>query len=112
MQLGQLFQNLIGNAIKYRGSEPPRVEVIAQRNDAGWQFAVQDDGIRLDTQYADKIFEVFQRLHQRDTYPRTGIGLAVAKKIVERHGGRIWVESVPGRGATFFCAVAEARRQA
>jgi PAS domain S-box-containing protein len=100
-QLMQLFQNLIGNGIKFHSDQPPRVHVSAAREDGGWRFAVRDNGIGLDTKYADRIFLIFQRLHTRDEYPGTGIGLAVCKKIVERHGGRIWVESAVGKGATF-----------
>lgn len=101
-QLGQVFQNLIGNAIKFRGQEPPWVHISAKRKDAEWRFAIRDNGIGIDPQYADRIFVVFQRLHDREAYPGTGIGLAICKKIIERHGGRIWVESQLGKGATFY----------
>lgn len=101
-QLGQLFQNLIGNAIKFRGEEPPRVHVSAELRSNEWRFSVLDNGIGLDPQYAERIFVIFQRLHNREEYPGTGIGLALCKKIVERHGGRIWVESPVGRGAIFY----------
>jgi light-regulated signal transduction histidine kinase (bacteriophytochrome) len=100
-QLYSLFLNLIGNALKYHGQEAPRVSVSAVRDDAYWLFTVKDNGIGLDEQYADRIFVLFQRLHTRDEYAGTGIGLAICKKIVERHGGRIWVESAPGHGSTF-----------
>jgi PAS domain S-box-containing protein len=100
-QLSQIFQNLIGNAIKFRADEPPRIHVGAETRDQVWVFTVKDNGIGLDTQYADRIFMMFQRLHNKAEYPGTGIGLAIVKKIVERHGGRIWVESEPGKGATF-----------
>jgi len=101
-QLVQVFQNLIGNAVKFRDSQPPRVHVAAEQRPSDWLFSVQDNGIGIDPQYAQRIFEVFQRLHNRTEYPGSGIGLAVAKKIVERHGGLIWVESQPHQGATFF----------
>ena len=101
-QLTQLFQNLIGNAIKFRGDQPPRVHLSAIRKDHEWVFAVRDNGIGIDPQYADRVFVIFQRLHTPADYPGTGIGLALCKKIVERHGGRIWVDSYPGQGATFY----------
>jgi two-component system, chemotaxis family, sensor kinase Cph1 len=101
-QLTQLFQNLISNAIKFRGDQPPRVHLSAARNENEWVFAVRDNGIGVDPEYADRIFVIFQRLHTSADYPGTGIGLALCKKIVERHGGRIWVDSHPGQGATFY----------
>jgi PAS domain S-box-containing protein len=101
-QIGQLLQNLIGNALKFRNQEPPHVQVSSKRNGKEWIFSVRDNGIGIDSQYAERIFVIFQRLHRREEYPGTGIGLAVCKKIVERHGGRIWVESNPEKGATFY----------
>jgi PAS domain S-box-containing protein len=101
-QIGQLLQNLIGNAIKFCNQEPPLVHVSSKRNGKGWIFSVRDNGIGIDPQYAERIFVIFQRLHKREDYQGTGIGLAVCKKIVERHGGRIWVESEPEKGATFY----------
>jgi signal transduction histidine kinase len=101
-QLMQLFQNLIGNAIKFRGSESPRIHVSAGRNGNGWTFSVRDNGIGIAPEYAKRIFILFQRLHSREKYAGTGIGLAICQKIVERHGGHIWVESELGRGATFY----------
>jgi len=101
-QLVQLFQNLLSNAIKFRGPEAPRIQVGAHPEGAEWVFPVCDNGIGLDPKFAERIFVIFQRLHQRDSYPGTGIGLAICKRIVQRHGGRIWVESMPGEGATFY----------
>jgi signal transduction histidine kinase len=101
-QLGQLFQNLIGNAIKFQGNEAPRIHVSASRNGNGWTFSVRDNGMGIAPEYAERIFIIFQRLHNRKEYPGTGIGLAICKKIVEWHGGRIWVESEVGKGATFY----------
>ncbi len=105
-QLTQIFQNLVGNAMKFRGPEAPRIHVSAQTRDEVWVFTVQDNGIGLDPQYADRIFMMFQRLHNKAEYPGTGIGLAIVKKIVERHGGRIWVDSEPGKGSTFGFTIA------
>jgi len=100
-QMTQLFQNLIGNALKFHGEEAPKVEISAARKGNDWIFSVKDNGIGIDPQYKDRIFEIFQRLHTREEYSGTGIGLAIAKKIVERHGGRIWVDGEPGKGTTF-----------
>ena len=105
-QLVQLLQNLIGNAIKFHGEEPPQIHVIAKRDGAGWKLGVRDNGIGIDPQYFERIFVIFQRLHAREDYPGTGIGLAICKKIVERHGGRIWVESAPKAGSTIWFTLA------
>jgi PAS domain S-box-containing protein len=104
-RLGQVVQNLIGNALKFCGPTAPRVHVSARRGEGHWEFSVRDNGIGIDPAQTGRVFEVFQRLHARDEYPGTGIGLAICKKIVEQHGGRIWVESEPGTGATFFFAL-------
>ena len=100
-QLCQLLQNLIGNALKFCSEQPPQIHIDAEREGEYWHFRVRDNGIGLDPQYAERIFVIFQRLHGRQQYSGTGIGLAICKKIVERAGGRIWVESRPGQGATF-----------
>ncbi len=105
VQLQQVFQNLISNAIKFRRKSPPRVHLSAVQKGREWIFSVQDHGIGIDSQYKERIFVIFQRLHTVGKYPGTGIGLAICKKIVERHGGRIWLESQPGQGTTFYFSI-------
>ena len=111
MQLTQLFQNLIGNGIKYQNPGIPRVHVSAVRNGGGkWTFSVKDNGLGIAPQYFERIFDMFQRLHKREEFAGTGIGLAICKKIVDRHGGAISVASEPGHGSTFSFALAESER--
>jgi PAS domain S-box-containing protein len=104
-QLQQLFQNLIGNAIRYRSSNPSRIHVAAERQEEKWLFSVQDNGIGIEPEYREQIFGLFKRLHSAAEYPGTGMGLAICQRIVERAGGRIWVESERGSGATFFFTI-------
>jgi light-regulated signal transduction histidine kinase (bacteriophytochrome) len=101
-QMEQLLQNLLGNAIRYRSERPLKIHVDASRTDASWRFSVTDNGIGIDPQYTEQIFGVFKRLHSFTEYPGTGMGLAICQRIVQRAGGRIWVESELGEGSTFF----------
>jgi PAS domain S-box-containing protein len=102
MQLNTLLQNLISNALKFKGEKPPRIHISSKKQAHEWIICVRDNGIGIDPQFAERIFLIFQRLHRRDEYTGTGIGLAICKKVVERHGGHIWVESAPGEGAAFY----------
>lgn len=111
LRLSVVFKNLIGNALKYRGSEPPRIHIGVTRLGDAWQFTVQDNGIGIDQKYWDSIFAMFKRLHGEE-YTGTGIGLALCKKIIENHGGQIWVHSEPGRGSTFYFTLPIARAAA
>jgi light-regulated signal transduction histidine kinase (bacteriophytochrome) len=104
-QMQQVIQNLISNAVKFHGHERPMVHISAKEGKKEWTFCVKDNGIGLNEEYAERIFQMFQRLHNQDQYPGTGVGLAIVKKIVERHGGRIWVESEEGTGAAFFFTI-------
>jgi light-regulated signal transduction histidine kinase (bacteriophytochrome) len=103
----QLLLNLIGNALKYRGADPPRVHVSAERKGTEWQFAVQDNGIGIESRHHEQIFEIFKRLQGQREYPGSGIGLAVCRRVAHRHRGRIWVESEPGRGSVFYFTIFE-----
>lgn len=105
-QLVQLMLNLIGNGLKYRGADPPRVHVSAERKGTEWTFAVRDNGIGIAPKHHERIFEIFKRLHDQQEYPGTGIGLAVCRRVVHRHGGKIWVESAPDKGSVFFFTIA------
>ena len=112
-QLAQVFQNLVGNAIKFRGSEPPLIRVSAELKGKQWVFSVADNGIGIAPEHAESVFAIFRRLHTRAEYPGDGIGLSICKKIIEQHGGRIWVESELGQGSTFeFTLPVKARTQA
>jgi PAS domain S-box-containing protein len=109
-QLEQLLQNIIGNAIHYRSEAAPRIHIEAEPDEGAWRFSIQDNGIGIAAEYKEKIFGMFKRLHTAADYPGTGMGLAICQRIVERVGGRIWVDSQPGTGSTFFFTLPAARR--
>lgn len=106
-QLVQLLLNLVGNAIKYRSAASPEIHVTVQDTGDAWQFAVRDNGIGIAPRHQQQVFEIFKRLHDQKTYPGTGIGLAICRRVVDRHGGKLWVESTPGEGSTFFFTIAK-----
>ena len=111
-QITKMFQNLIGNAIKFnKPGVAPEVHISAKQDKNNWIFSVSDNGIGINQQYADRIFKIFQRLHTRDEYPGTGIGLAICKRIAEQHGGTIWIESVPGSGSTFYFTIPKRKKE-
>lgn len=110
-QLVQLIQNLIGNGLTYRSGEPPHIHLSAEHTGKEWTVSVRDNGIGIDAKYHEQIFEIFTRLHDQKDYPGTGIGLAVCRRVVNRHGGRIWVESEPGQGSTFYFTIPEGTEQ-
>jgi light-regulated signal transduction histidine kinase (bacteriophytochrome) len=106
-QMHQLLQNLVVNAMKFHSDKTPEVEICAEKNHNKWIFSIKDNGIGIDKSSYDRIFHIFQRLHEKEKYPGTGIGLAICKKIVEHHGGKIWLESEPGKGTTFYFSLPE-----
>ena len=106
-QLVQLIQNLISNGLTYRSTKPPHIHISAERGEKAWTFSVHDNGIGIDPKYREQIFEIYKRLHDQTDYPGTGIGLAVCRRVVNRHGGKIWVESEPGHGSTFRFTIPE-----
>ena len=109
IQMGEVFQNLISNAIKFHGQNKPEIHISAEKGQNEWTFTVADNGIGIDTKHQEQIFDVFKRLHTNDEYPGTGIGLSIVKKIIEGHGGRIWVKSELGKGSTFYFTISDTK---
>jgi light-regulated signal transduction histidine kinase (bacteriophytochrome) len=109
-QIRLVFQNLIQNAIKFNGEEKPVIQINSERKRKEWLFSVKDNGIGIDPEYHERIFVIFQRLYEKEKYPGTGIGLSICKKIVERHGGKIWVESELGKGSSFYFTLPDLNR--
>ena len=105
LQINQLLQNLIANAIKFHGENQPSIHVSAQEVGKDWLFSISDNGIGIEQHHQEQIFNIFKRLHTRDEYEGTGIGLSICKRIVQKHGGKIWVESEPGNGTTFYFTI-------
>jgi light-regulated signal transduction histidine kinase (bacteriophytochrome) len=101
-QMMHVFQNLIANGIKFNDKDSPKISILAEQDEDGWIFSVSDNGIGIAPKYQAQIFEIFKRLHDKDEYPGTGIGLAICQKIIERHGGKIWIESKQGEGSIFY----------
>ena len=101
----QVFQNLIGNALKFRSEESPRVHISAKKDNGEWIFSVKDNGLGIEPQYHDRVFQIFQRLHPKEKYSGTGIGLSICKKIGSNYGGKIWIESECGKGSTFYFTI-------
>ena len=110
-QLTQLFQNLIGNAIKFTEGRDPKIEITVKREGEAWQFCVEDNGIGIEEQYDERVFGLFQRLHERERYEGSGMGLAISNRIVQRHGGKMWIASTPGVGSKFFFTLPMVRRE-
>jgi len=111
LQITQVFQNLVGNAIKYQGEDVPLIEISAEKKDEMWQFAVKDNGIGIEQWFSERIFIVFQKLHDAKKYPGSGIGLALCKRVIEKHGGKIWFESEVGKGTTFYFTLPVMKQQ-
>src|SRR6185437_8583853 len=112
IQIGLVFENLIENSIKFRGDRVPHIRIKAEADSNQWVIQIADNGIGINTKFSERVFLLFQRLHDREIYEGLGMGLTISRKIVERHGGRIWYESEPGKGTTFFFTLPAANQQA